>query len=193
MKGYTQVYTGDGKGKTTAALGLALRALGAGKKVLFVQFMKALGYSEHNVLTNLSMSLTWKTLGKPFFIAKAGCILDEDLEKYKGNCVVFEEGNPPEDYLKMLQEAFEEVKEQVESGSFDVVILDEINCAMLFGLIPEKEVLRLIEAKPEGTELILTGRGASDAIIDAADLVTEMKEIKHYYNEGVEARKGIEN
>ena len=191
-KGYVQVYTGNGKGKTTAALGITMRASGAGMKIAFIQFMKALGYSEQKILPTLP-GVTWKTLGKPFFIAKAGCISAEDLARYGDACVVFEEGNPPEEYVKMINEGFTDAKEMVMSGDYDMVVLDEINCAMFFGLIDVSEVLELIKNKPVHTELILTGRCAPDEIIEAADLVTEMREIKHYYNDGVQARKGIEN
>lgn len=193
MKGYVQIYTGNGKGKTTAALGLTLRALGAGKKVCFVQFMKATGYSEHKMMSELSKNLTWKTLGKPFFIAKDGHISDRELKSYGGNCVVFESGHPPEEYVKVIAEGFEEAKAAAMSGEYDLVVLDEINCAMYFGLISTARVLDLISAKAKNTELVLTGRGAPREIIDAADLVTEMNEIKHYYQRGIEARKGIEN
>ena len=191
-KGYVQVYTGNGKGKTTAALGITMRASGAGKSIAFIQFMKALGYSEQKILPTLP-GVTWKTLGKPFFIAKKGHISDEDLAKYGGGCVVFEEGNPPAEYVKMIADGFAETKEMILSGDYDMVVLDEINCAMYFGLIDKEDVLELIKQKPEKTELILTGRCAPDEIIDAADLVTEMREIKHYYTQGVEARRGIEN
>lgn len=191
-KGYVQVYTGNGKGKTTAALGITMRASGAGKKIAFVQFMKALGYSEQKILPTLP-GVTWKTLGKPFFIAKKGSISEEDLAQYGDSCVVFEEDNPPADYVKMIGDGFAEAKEMVMSGDFDMVVLDEINCAMYFGLLSIDEVLDLIRNKPAHTELILTGRYAPDEIIEAADLVTEMREIKHYYNEGVQARKGIED
>ncbi len=191
-KGYVQVYTGNGKGKTTAALGLTMRASGAGMKTAFIQFMKALGYSEQKILPTLP-GVTWKTLGKPFFIAKAGSISEEDLAKYGGGCVVFEEGNPPEEYVKMIHEGFQEAKEMLLSGDYDMVVLDEINCAMFFGLIGTDEVLDLIKNKPARTELVLTGRCAPEEIIEAADLVTEMREIKHYYTQGVEARRGVEN
>ena len=191
-KGYVQVYTGNGKGKTTAALGITMRASGAGKKIAFVQFMKALGYSEQKILPTLP-GVTWKTLGKPFFIAKKGSISEEDLAQYGDSCVVFEEDNPPADYVKMISDGFAEAKEMVMSGEFDMVVLDEINCAMYFGLLDKNEVLELMRNKPAHTELILTGRYALDEIIEAADLVTEMREIKHYYNEGVQARKGIED
>ncbi len=191
-KGYVQVYTGNGKGKTTAALGITMRASGAGMKIAFIQFMKALGYSEQKILPTLP-GVTWKTLGKPFFIAKAGSISEEELAEYGDACVVFEEGNPPADYVKMINDGFARAREMVLSGAYDMVVLDEINCAMFFGLLSADDVLELIRNKPAHTELILTGRCAPEKIIEAADLVTEMREIKHYYNEGVQARRGIED
>ena len=190
--GYVQVYTGNGKGKTTAALGITMRASGAGMKIAFIQFMKALGYSEQKILPTLP-GVTWKTLGKPFFIAKAGSISEEELAEYGDMCVVFEEGNPPAEYVKMISDGFAEAREMVLSGEYDMVVLDEINCAMFFGLLDVEEVLELIRNKPAHTELILTGRCAPEEIIEAADLVTEMREIKHYYNDGVQARRGIED
>ena len=190
--GYVQVYTGNGKGKTTAALGITMRASGAGMKIAFIQFMKALGYSEQKILPTLP-GVTWTTLGKPFFIAKAGSISEEELAEYGDTCVVFEEGNPPAEYVKMISDGFAEAREMVLSGEYDMVVLDEINCAMFFGLLNVEEVLELIRNKPAHTELILTGRCAPEEIIEAADLVTEMREIKHYYNNGVQARRGIED
>ena len=190
--GYVQVYTGNGKGKTTAALGITMRASGAGKKIAFIQFMKALGYSEQKILPTLP-GVTWKTLGKPCFIAKAGSISEEELAEYGDTCVVFEEGNPPAEYVKMISDGFAEAREMVLSGDYDMVVLDEINCTMFFGLLDIEEVLELIRNKPAHTELILTGRCAPEEIIEAADLVTEMREIKHYYNNGVQARRGIED
>lgn len=190
--GYVQVYTGNGKGKTTAALGITMRASGAGMKIAFIQFMKALGYSEQKILPTLP-GVTWKTLGKPFFIAKAGSISKEELAEYGDSCVVFEEGNPPAEYVKMINDGFAEAREMVLSGDYDMVVLDEINCTMFFGLLDVEKVLELIWNKPAHTELILTGRCAPEKIIEAADLVTEMREIKHYYNDGVQARRGIED
>ncbi|MBR0455986.1 MAG: cob(I)yrinic acid a,c-diamide adenosyltransferase [Firmicutes bacterium] len=190
--GYVQVYTGNGKGKTTAALGITMRASGADMKIAFIQFMKALGYSEQKILPTLP-GVTWKTLGKPFFIAKAGSISEEELAEYGDTCVVFEEGNPPAEYVKMINDGFAEAREMVLSGKYDMVVLDEINCTMFFGLLGVEEVLELIRNKPAHTELILTGRCAPEEIIEAADLVTEMREIKHYYNDGVQARRGIED
>ena len=150
-KGYVQVYTGNGKGKTTAALGITMRASGAGMKVAFIQFMKALGYSEQKILPTLP-GVTWKTLGKPFFIAKAGSISEEELAEYGDTCVVFEEGNPPAEYVKMINDGFAEAREMVLSGKYDMVVLDEINCTMFFGLLGVEEVLELIRNKPAHTE-----------------------------------------
>ncbi|MDR0518714.1 MAG: cob(I)yrinic acid a,c-diamide adenosyltransferase [Clostridiales Family XIII bacterium] len=198
MKGYVQIYTGNGKGKTTAALGLALRAVGAGKRVLFMQFMKAIGCSEHRVLkggdgfSGFSDLLTWRLAGKPFFVTKEGAATDAELEDIKKNCVVFPEGNPPADYVKLISEAFAEAKAAAVGGEYDIVILDEINCAVDFGLLPLAEVLDLVKGKHEHTELVLTGRCAPQELIAAADLVTEMREVKHYYAKGVTSRRGIE-
>jgi cob(I)alamin adenosyltransferase len=193
MEGYTQVYTGDGKGKTTAALGLAVRAVGAGKRVLIVQFMKAAGYSEHKLLQDFSELLTWRTAGKPFFISVEGKMSAQEIAALKGKYVVFPEGDPPRDYVALIKGCFDEAAEAAVSGAYDVVILDEINCAVSFGLLPVGEVLDLIDRKGAGVELVLTGRGAPPELIEKADLVTEMKEIKHYYAKGVPARRGIED
>lgn len=194
MKGYVQVYTGNGKGKTTAAIGLAIRALGAGKRVLFLQFMKTKAYSEHKIMVSLEPNLITRTLGKPFFIALEGMLTAEEREKWQDEVVIFPPGQPPEDYLAIIQAGLQEAKLAVQSGEFNLVVLDEIICAMHFGLVSWHELLDIIDTKALHTELILTGRGASSELIKRADLVTEMKEIKHYYaTEGVEARLGIEN
>lgn len=193
MKGYVQVYTGDGKGKTTAAIGITMRALGAGKKVLFLQFMKAKSYSEHDILPGISPNLTLETFGKPFFVAKPGSAWAEELKKMGGDYMIFEPGNPPQEYLDLVAKGVEKAKKAVSSGAYDLVVLDEINCALFFGLIKWEDLLDLIDSKAENTELILTGRGATPELIERADLVTEMREIKHYYMQGVQARKGIEN
>ena len=192
-KGYVQVYTGDGKGKTTAAIGLAVRAIGAGKKVLFLQFMKSKIYSEHKILENLSENLILETTGKPFFIAEAGMLSEEQLAKWGEEVVVFPQGKPPKDYIALMKTGVERARVAVVSGTYDVVILDEINVAMFFGVVATKDVLAIIKGKNPSTELILTGRNAPQEILACADLVTEMKEIKHYYKQGVEARLGIEN
>ena len=194
MKGYVQVYTGNGKGKTTAAIGLTMRALGADMKVMFLQFMKSLAYSEHKTLEKFAPQLTIKAVGKPFFVAVEGMMSAEDMEKWSKTVVIFPPGKPPQDYLEIIADGMRQAKEAVSSGEYDLVVLDEINCALHFGLITWEELSALIDAKAEKTELVLTGRGATQELIERADLVTEMTEIKHYYNtQGLEARMGIEN
>lgn len=169
-KGYVQVYTGNGKGKTTAALGLSLRAVCSGKKVFFGQFMKGMTYSELKATAFL-----------PNFT----------LEQFGGDCFVY--GKPTEKDIEDALKGFEEMKAIIFSNQYDVVVLDELNTALFFELIPVSEVVDLIKSKPEQIELIITGRYAKSEIIEVSDLVTEMKEIKHYYEKGVEARVGIEN
>lgn len=192
-KGYIQVYTGNGKGKTTAAIGLAIRALGAGKKVFMIQFMKSPTYSEHDILPGISPNFRIESIGKPFFIAKEGSIPAEDLEKLKGKVEVFPPGNPPEEYIKLAQAGVDMAKFAVSSGEYDLVILDELNVALHFELIRWDQIEGIIDAKNEEVELVITGRNAPEKLIERADLVTEMKEIKHYYSQGIMARKGIEN
>lgn len=192
-RGYVQVYTGNGKGKTTAAIGLALRALGAGKKVLFLQFMKTATYSEHKILSTVSKNITVKTLGKPFFVIKEGSLPEEELIKWRRQAVVFPPGEPPREYVQLLEEGLALAREAVTGNEYQVVILDELVVALHFGLVSWSAVQSLIEAKAPAVELVLTGRGASPELIEIADLVTEMREIKHYYTQGVMARRGIEN
>ena len=170
MRGYTQVYTGDGKGKTTAALGLALRAAGAGLKVYFAQFVKGMDYSELKALKKLSEFIVVKQYGRDCFIYR----------------------KPKEEDKKLAQEGLKEVREIISSGQYQVVILDEANIATYFGLFSPDDLLDLIRQKPDEIEIIITGRNADPKIIAAADLVTEMKEIKHYYQKGIQAREGIE-
>lgn len=169
-KGYVQVYTGNGKGKTTAALGITLRTICAGNKVFFGQFMKGQDYSELKACQLLT-GLTMKQFGGANFVN--GSPTEKDIEDAKNG-------------LKIMKEA-------LLSGTYDMVVFDEINTAMYFKMIEPKEVIEIINLKPEKTEVILTGRYAPDEIIKRADLVTEMKEIKHYYNAGVDSRVGIEN
>ena len=192
-RGYVQVYTGNGKGKTTAAIGLAVRALGAGKKVLFLQFMKDKAYSEHNILPKISPNLKLHTLGKPFFVARKEDLDSETLERWEGKCVFFEPGKPPQEYLHLMKQGLDMALDGVISGEYDLVVLDEINVAVYFELIKVDDVVKLIKRKGPQVELVLTGRNCPQAVMDLANLVTEMREIKHYYKEGVEARIGIEN
>ncbi len=171
-KGYVQVYTGNGKGKTTAALGLTLRAVGAGLKVYIAQFLKGREYSEIKAIEErLSDLVTVEQFGTPKFV-HSGSMSDEDIELAK----------------KGLQKA----KEAMLSGEYDIVILEEANVAAYLGLLSVEDLLELIKEKPDDVELVFTGRYAPDELIEAADLVTEMKEIKHYYTKGVMARVGIE-
>lgn len=169
-KGYTQVYFGTGKGKTTAAIGLAIRAAGCGLKVYIAQFIKGLIYSELKCLNKLGNSITVQQFGRGCFIRK----------------------EPSAEDIEAAQQGIKKVREIILSEKYDVVILDEITVAQYFGLVSTEQILELIKIKPLCIELVLTGRKADQAIIDAADLVTEMREIKHYYNKGVQARKGIE-
>lgn len=194
FRGYLQVYTGNGKGKTTAAIGLSIRALGAGKRVLFLQFMKAKIYSEHKILPGISPNLTLETLGKPFFIVKEGSMPEEELAKWKDKAVIFPPGQPPKEYLELIARGMERARQAVSNGEYDLVVLDEIIVALHFGLITWQELEGLINNKRSDVELVLTGRGATPELLARADLVTEMREIKHYYTEqGVAARIGIEN
>ena len=167
--GYIHVYTGNGKGKTTAAFGLAMRAAGRGKKVCIIQFMKPdKGYGEQVSARKLGIEVY--PFGTTKFVNKNNPS-KEDVERAK-NALAF---------------AREKMKE-----NYDVMILDEVNVALDFHLISLEEVLSLINEIPENTELILTGRYALNEIIERADLVTEMREIKHYFTKGVMAREGIE-
>jgi cob(I)alamin adenosyltransferase len=171
MKGYVHVYTGNGKGKTTAALGLAMRAAGAGLKVYIAQFVKGMKYNEINTLEKkLNDEITVKQYGRSCFIYR----------------------DPDEEDVRAAQEGLREVKKIMDSGDYDMIILDEANIATHYNLFSVDDLLDLIHSKPEKVELIITGRFADSKIIEAADLVTEMKEVKHYYQKGVEARDGVE-
>jgi cob(I)alamin adenosyltransferase len=164
-----QIYTGNGKGKTTAALGLAIRAAGACKKVYICQFIKGKPNSELRCLKKIK-NITIEQFGRGCFIKREATQKDIDA----------------------AQKGLAEVKNIVTEGKYDVVILDEITIAEYFKLLSVEDILALIASKPQNVELILTGRKADSRIIEAADLVTEMVEVKHYYNEGIEAREGIE-
>ncbi len=170
-RGLVHVYTGNGKGKTTAALGLALRASGHGKKVYIVQFMKGrIDYGELKACKD-SPNITIEQFGRPQFVNK---------------------DNPEPEDLEYAKDALSRAKEVLQSGKYQIVILDEINVAADFNLIDLENVLELVNEKPEEVELILTGRNANPEIVKIADYVTEMLEIKHPYKEGQVGRKGIE-
>lgn len=190
-KGYIQVYTGDGKGKTTAAIGLAIRAIGAGKKVCIIQFMKSLAYSEQKVLKSMP-GITLITIGKPYFIAKEGMLTPEQLKAFGSTVTIYPAGHPPKEYRDMVLRGIDQAVEAV-SGPYDVVILDEYNMAAWYDLATDADTQRILDARAPSTELVITGRNAPKLLLDRADLITEMKKIRHYYDQGVEARKGIED
>ncbi|MDA8138801.1 MAG: cob(I)yrinic acid a,c-diamide adenosyltransferase [Desulfobacteraceae bacterium] len=170
MHGYVQIYTGDGKGKTTAALGVALRAAGAGLKVYVAQFMKKGHYSEIEALKQLEPQVRAEQFGSGRFVR----------------------GTPEAEDLTLARRGFEAVHAALISGAYDLVIADEAVVAVAGGLLDESDLLDLIARRPPAVELILTGRGATQALMAAADLVTEMRAFKHYFENGVTARKGIE-
>jgi cob(I)alamin adenosyltransferase len=170
-QGYIQVYTGDGKGKTTAAFGLTLRAAGAGLRVWIAQFVKGYEYSEHTALKRLEDLRTIKQYGRSCFI----------------------QSKPEPEDIQLARTGLEEAEKVIISGEYQVVILDEACIAIHFKLFTTEELLKVINKRLPNCEIIITGRNASSELIDAADLVTEMKEVKHYYTKGVQARKGIES
>lgn len=168
-KGFVHIYTGDGKGKTTAALGLALRAAGAGLKVYICQFMKNGRYGEI------------KTLSK---------IKGIKIEQFGRGCFV--KNNPKKKDIECAREGLEKAASCVSSGRYDVVILDELNVAVKLGLIALEDVIGLIDLRPIFVELVLTGRDCPSKLFKYADIVTCMKEVKHHYNNGIKSRRGIE-
>lgn len=171
QKGYVQVYTGNGKGKTTAAFGLALRATGAGLPVFIAQFVKGMRYSEIIAFEKFADLITIKQYGR-------GCFIH---------------GDPKKEDIEAATQGLEDIRQVLTSGKFKIVILDEANIATHFKLFSAEDLISLIDSKPADVELVITGRNADARIIEKADLVTEMLEVKHYYNQGVEARKGIES
>jgi cob(I)alamin adenosyltransferase len=171
-QGLVQVYTGNGKGKTTAALGLALRAAGRELRVCVIQFMKGGGpYGEHLAAPRLAPYLAIIQTGREGWVNR---------------------DNPDPEDIRLAADALKMAATELAQGACDLMVLDEINGAVSFGLIRVDDVLDLIRIKPATVELVLTGRNADERIIAAADLVTEMREIKHYYKAGVPARVGIE-
>jgi cob(I)alamin adenosyltransferase len=170
-QGLIHVYTGDGKGKTTAALGLALRAAGHGWRTYIGQFMKGQAYGELAAAKMLGEYLTIEQYGKPAFI-RAGKTSPEDM--------------------RLAQEGLARAISAILSGEYDMVVLDEINVALFFGLLTVKDVLNAIDDKPGDVELVLTGRRVPDEILARADYVTHMEERKHPYQQGIQAREGIE-
>lgn len=173
QKGFIQIYTGNGKGKTTAAIGQAIRAAGSGMKTLIIHFMKNFPYGEIKALKNLDDWIKVEQFGDDNFVLRK---------------------TPPDNSDKASAlAAIERAKKAMLNNEVDLVILDEICVTFYFGLLKVEEVLPLLELKPDNIEMILTGRYCPQELIDKADLVTEMKEIKHYYQKGITSRKGIDS
>ncbi len=173
-KSLIHIYTGDGKGKTTAALGSALRALGANKKVAIIQFIKKPNYSEHKAIKKYKLPILIESFGIGYYH-------------------ILGDKKPKAQHKKTAEKALERARDIIKSKKYDVIILDEINVAIGFGLINIDEVLSLLSERPLTTNvLILTGRRAHPKLVKIADLVTEMKKIKHPFDKGVQAEKGIE-
>ena len=172
-KGTIVVYTGNGKGKTTSAMGTGLRACGQGLKVLMLQFIKGTWrYGELEAIKKLEPNFKIVPLGIGFIGLGPKGITDEERQN--------------------IRDSWERVKTEVMSDKYGMIIMDEINYVVSYGLLPVEEVLELFKTKPTRLHLILTGRNAHEKIIEAADIATEMREIKHHYAEGIEAQKGIE-
>ena len=169
-KGYIQIYTGNGKGKTTAAIGLAVRAAGAGKKVLFSQFLKQERHSEHKALKLLEKNISVQCFGTGSFVR----------------------GTPAESHREAVQQGFNYLTDIFNKCEFDVIIIDEVFATVSTGLLSVENILDLLSKKPLNVEVVVTGRDAPEQIVNVADLVTEMVEVKHYYHNGVPARIGIE-
>lgn len=169
-KRYVQIYTGNGKGKTTAALGLSLRASGHGLKTYFGQFMKGQHYGELTALLN-HPHITIEQYGD------VKCIHRDEVTR---------------EHIALARDGLRKVHRAIVSGEYDIVVLDEINVAVWFGMVTVEEVMAVLKDRPENVEVILTGRFAPEKLIEAADLVSEMTEVKHYYQKGILARDGIE-
>lgn len=170
MNSFVHVYTGNGKGKTTAAFGLSLRAAGAGKKVFFAQFVKGKTYSEIKAVEQWLPSINIKQFGRGCFIVK----------------------HPEQADIDAARQGLDKVRLVLKSGKYQLVVLDEANIAIFYKLFTVNELLEAINERHPDTEVVVTGRYAPQQLIDVADLVTEMKEVKHYFTEGIEAREGIE-
>ncbi|MFO7736044.1 MAG: cob(I)yrinic acid a,c-diamide adenosyltransferase [bacterium] len=168
-KGFVQVYTGNGKGKTTAALGLAMRAAGAGLKVFVAQFVKGMKYSELKSFENIE---------------------NIQIRQYGLSCFIKKE--PSAEDISAAKKGLEEVKTSLKEGCYDLVILDEANIALYYELFSFEELWTAVSERAEHVEVVITGRKAPAELLEKADLITEMKEIKHYYQSGVQAREGIE-
>ena len=172
-QGFVQIYTGNGKGKSTAAIGQAVRAAGFGLKTYIAQFMKEYPYNELISLKHLSEWIM--------------------IEQFCGDEFVYKKELPGQEELDKAKRGLESAREKILSSDFDIIILDEAIVAIYFKLIRTEELIEFIKIKPVGVELILTGRYCPEELIELADLVTEMKEVKHYYQKGITSRRGIES
>lgn len=175
MKGLVHIYTGDGKGKTTAAVGLGIRAWGRGMKVLMVQFLKGMESGELITIRRLGDGFTVNS-GKP-------------MRKFTWNMNEEELAQAAALQKQQLNYAWNEMKTE----KWDLLILDEIMAAITTGMVPLQDVLELVKSKPEGLEIVMTGRNAPDSLIEAADYVSEIREVKHPMGSGIAARRGIED
>lgn len=173
IQGLTMVFTGSGKGKTTAAMGMAFRAAGHGLKTLMIQFIKgSWHYGELDAARRLAPHFEIRPMGKGF--------------------IRFDRTGPDPEDMQAVRDAWEVFRQEMASGEYQMIILDEINYVIHYGLLPAEEVIRTLKAKPEGVHLVLTGRNAHPGIVEIADLVTEMNEIKHPFQTGIKAQKGVE-
>ena len=170
MEGTIKIYTGNGKGKTTSALGLAVKAVGAGKKVFIGQFLKSGKYSEMNAIKHFPEQVRAEHYGSGRFV----------------------KGRPSQEDRAAGKEGYKRLFQIIAKGDYDLVIIDEGNVAVKYGVISEQSLIDLFEIKPGHVALVVTGRGASPAVIERADMVFELNEIKHYFKQGVKARVGIE-
>lgn len=168
-KGYIHLYTGNGKGKTTAAIGLSVRAAGVGKRVFIGQFVKGMHYAELDALKRFP---------------------EIEVKQFGLDCFI--KNQPTQKDIDVAREGLNKVKGVIASNLHQVVVLDEVCIALYYKLFTIDEVLSVLKSKPETMEIVLTGRYAPNELVDFADLVTRMEEVKHYYNKGVDARKGIE-
>ncbi len=170
FRGFLQVYTGNGKGKTTAAVGLSIRAIGAGLKVAFFQFFKPGDSSEVHILKSFDSEVLYKNFGSKGFV----------------------KGNVTEELKNLVIKGWEEAKQTILSRKYQLVILDEFTYALNWDICSLDEVLDFLKTKPKDVEVVITGRNAPEKLIDVANLVTLMKKVKHYFDEKIPARKGIE-
>ena len=171
--GFTQIYTGNGKGKTTAAIGQTLRAAGAGYRSLIIQFMKEFPYSELQSIKYLDELIV--------------------IEQYAGDDFVYKKKLPSDEEKAKAIKGLERAEEEFTKDNYDIIVLDEVLVSIYFKLIELEDVIKIIRKKPKNKELILTGRYCPQELVDLADLVTEMNEVKHYYTKGITSRKGIES